>query len=97
MAQTPFLQGVANRHFKGDQERFLQTLLGQLDGMVYRCRDDEHWTMEYLSAGCKKLTGYPVEDLLLNTRVSYEQITHPEDRVRVRSHIGAALAAAHCF
>jgi diguanylate cyclase (GGDEF)-like protein/PAS domain S-box-containing protein len=75
----------------------LRTLLGQLDGMVYRCRDDEHWTMEFVSEGCMPLTGYRPEELLLNSRVSYEEITHAEDRARVREAIRRALEARQGF
>jgi len=97
MTQIPFLQSVANHHFKGDQQRFLTTLLEQLEGMVYRSRDDEHWTMEFVSVGCTKLTGYRPEDLLLNSRVSYEEITHPDDRARVRADIHRAIAERRAF
>src|SRR5215510_14637864 len=67
--------------------RMLQTLLGNLDGMVYRCRDDAEWTMEFVSEGCRRLTGYDADDLLLNNRVSYESITHADDRTRVREEV----------
>src|SRR4051812_7118771 len=77
--------------------RMLQTLLGNLDGMVYRCRDDENWTMEFVSEGCMRVTGYTPDDLLLNGRISYEEITHPEDRDRVRRTIHEALAARNRF
>ena len=82
---------------RGDQERLLKTLLGQLDGMVYRCRDDEFWTMEFVSEGCRALTGYQPEELLFNSRVSYEQVTHPEDRGRVRLSIREAIGAGRRF
>jgi diguanylate cyclase (GGDEF)-like protein/PAS domain S-box-containing protein len=74
-----------------DSARRLETLLGNLDGMVYRCRDDEFWTMELVSDGCFGVTGYPPSELLFNTRVSYEELTHPDDRMRVREVIRAAL------
>ncbi len=69
----------------------LQTLFGNLDAMAYRCRDDAQWTMEFVSDGCRKLTGYEPDDLLFNNRISYECITHPEDRVRVREAVHRAL------
>lgn len=75
----------------------LRTLLGNLDGMVYRCRDDVHWTMEFVSEGCRRLTGYDPEDLLFNRRLSYEALTHPEDRQRIREEIRAALRTSGRF
>ena len=75
----------------------LKMLLAQLDAMVYRCRDDEFWTMEFVSEGCRTVTGYRPEDLLFNSRISYEEVTHPEDRARVRATIRDALAAGRRF
>src|SRR5690606_25755067 len=77
--------------------RVLETLLGNLDGMVYRCRDDADWTMEFVSQGCVRVTGYAPSDLLLNNRVSYEEITHPDDRERVRAEVRAAIAERRRF
>ena len=41
------------------QQRLLDTLLDNLDGMIYRCLYDNSWTMIYVSKGCDSLTGYP--------------------------------------
>ncbi len=68
------------------------TLLDNLDGMVFRCRNDGEWSMEYLSDGCVRLTGYQPGDLLFNNCISYESITHPEDRARVRATIHTAIS-----
>src|SRR5438876_11745422 len=75
----------------------LRTLLSQLDGMVYRCRDDAHWTMVFVSEGCERLTGYRPGELIMNRRISYEEITHPDERERVRDAIGGALRARQRF
>jgi diguanylate cyclase (GGDEF)-like protein/PAS domain S-box-containing protein len=77
--------------------RMLRTLLGNLDGMVYRCRDDSEWTMEFVSEGVRRLTGYDAGDLLFNKRVSYEQLTFPEDRERVRAEIYSSLRSLGRF
>jgi diguanylate cyclase (GGDEF)-like protein/PAS domain S-box-containing protein len=91
------IKPLADAPARGDQERMLKMLLAQLDAMVYRCRDDEFWTMEFVSDGCRALTGYRPEDLLFNSRISYEEITYPEDRSRVRTAIREAIAAQRRF
>ena len=73
------------------RERLLEMLLAELDGMVYRCRVDRYWTMEFVSNGCERVTGYPAEDLLFNIRISYEDIIHPADRTRVRREVYQAI------
>ncbi len=62
-----------------EQGRMLRTLIGNLDGLVYRCRNDACWTMEFVSEGCERLTGYPAADLLHNRRISFDQLVHPQD------------------
>ncbi len=80
-----------------DPSRILDTLVNNLDGMVYRCAHDKDWTMLFVSQGCIQLTGYQPEELIDNIRISYEEITHPEDRTRVRQEIMRATAAGHRF
>jgi diguanylate cyclase (GGDEF)-like protein/PAS domain S-box-containing protein len=79
------------------QERRIETLMGNLPGMAYRCRNDPDWTMELISEGCLELTGYRVEDLLFNKVVSYESIVHPDDRRRARDEIDASLVLRQRF
>ena len=76
-----------------DQEysRMLRTLLGHLRGMVYRCLNDADWTIQFVSAGCLEVTGYTPVDLLLNNRISFEQMIHPEDRMWLREATRDAL------
>ncbi|HVN99733.1 MAG TPA: EAL domain-containing protein [Steroidobacteraceae bacterium] len=67
----------------GEAARLLTSLVGQLVGFVYRCRDDPQWTMEYVSEGFHALTGRQPEDLLGNRVCSYNDLIHPDDRARV--------------
>jgi diguanylate cyclase (GGDEF)-like protein/PAS domain S-box-containing protein len=78
-----------------DQEyvRMLRTLLGNLDGMVYRRRRDQQGTMEFVSAGCERVTGYQPFELLHNTRIGFEAIVHAEDQLWVCEAIRAAVEA----
>jgi diguanylate cyclase (GGDEF)-like protein/PAS domain S-box-containing protein len=71
--------------------RMLKTLLGNVDGMVYRCRPDAEWTMEFVSEGCVRVTGYSPRDLMYSGLVSYESLTHPEDQLWVRESVLHAL------
>lgn len=74
-----------------DITRLLTTITTHLVGMIYRCQVDANWTMVYVSDYCLKLTGYEAEDVTSSRRKSYEEITFPKDRARVRRDILAAL------
>ena len=65
--------------------RMLTTLIGNLDGVVFRCRNDSSWTMEYISAGCERLTGYTAEEFIDHRSVSFRDIVHEDDRAAVDS------------
>jgi diguanylate cyclase (GGDEF)-like protein/PAS domain S-box-containing protein/putative nucleotidyltransferase with HDIG domain len=58
----------------GESEQRMSALLSNLPGMAYRCRNDRNWTMQYVSEGCYRLTGYTKEELLHNNMVSYNDI-----------------------
>lgn len=74
-----------------NSDRVLGDLLRIMDGMIYRCSIDTHWTMQLLSDGCKEVTGYSADELCNNRVVSYEQLTEPEDRETVRNMLNAAI------
>lgn len=64
-----------------ESERSKSVLLTHLPGMAYRCDHDRSWTMQFVSAGCLELTGYPATDLIHNKRVSYNELIVPEYRL----------------
>lgn len=80
-----------------ERERQLSTLLSNLPGMAYRCRNDEQRTMEFVSHRAFALTGYPPEDLLDNRRVAYADLIHPKDRSEVWQQMQMALGRHEPF
>lgn len=63
-----------------ENQRILSTLMSNLPGMAYRCKNDSVWTMEFVSEGSLPLTGYMPEDLLQSKIISYGDLIHPDDR-----------------
>ncbi len=74
-----------------ESERRLSTLMSNLPGMAYRCLNDDNWTMEFASGGCKALTGYEPDEIIGNREISYNDLIHPENRTMVKSEIGRSL------
>jgi|GEM_PF-1968127 len=66
-----------------ESERSKSVLMANLPGMVYRCSYDRSWTMQFLSESCAALTGYRPEELVNNSKVSYNDLILPEDRRKI--------------
>jgi PAS domain S-box-containing protein len=75
-----------------ERERFLNTLMTNLQGMVYRCANDARWTLEFTNAGCAELTGYPPEALIGNAEVVFEDLIVAEYREATRREAQGAIA-----
>ena len=80
-----------------ESHRAHATLLRNLPGVAYRCLHDELWTMEVLSEGCRRLTGWDPEDLIGNATLPFVRLIHPDDRARVRAAVAEAVAADRPF
>jgi PAS domain S-box-containing protein len=90
------LVGIAIERERADEalhesQRMLTTLIGNLPGMAYRCRNDPDWTISFVSEGSLALTGYPPDALVENHDVAYGQLIHPEDQEMVREAVQSAL------
>jgi PAS domain S-box-containing protein len=80
-----------------ESQRTLATLLSNLPGMAYRCRFDQHYTMEFVSEGCFDLTGFPPEDLVQNRRAAFGNLILADDRQMVWNEAETALAKHEAF
>lgn len=74
-----------------ESQRVLSTLMSNLPGMAYRCRNDRNWTMEFVSEGSLELTGYQPSDLIENKKVAYGELIYPDDREMVWSEIQSSI------
>jgi PAS domain S-box-containing protein len=77
--------------FVRESERRLSTLLSNLPGMAYRCQNDRARTMEFVSDGARRLTGYAPEEIIGSRLISYGEIIFADDREEVWRQIHEAL------
>jgi PAS domain S-box-containing protein len=80
-----------------ESERRLSTLMNNLPGIVYRCRADESFTMEFASQGSKRLLGFEPEELLDHGPNAYQRIVHPEDRKNMLRLVRESVAKKRPF
>lgn len=58
--------------------RKMETMLDNLPGFVYTCSNDRDWNVEYISEGCKKITGYTPKEFLEQRTINFKQIILPK-------------------
>lgn len=79
-----------------ESERRLSTLISNLPGIAYRCRNDPSWSMEFVSRGVLEMVGYPPEDFTSGA-ISWADLIHPDHRDLVWERIQAAVARREPF
>lgn len=61
------------------------------DAFIYRCANDDVFTMEFMAGQVEKLCGYSITDILGNNRVAFGDLMHKEDATGVFAEVDAAI------
>lgn len=75
----------------------LRRVLSSLPAVVYRCRLDHERTVEFMSLGCRTVTGFEAADLVANRVTSFARLIHPDDRARVQEVVKAAARSGQPY
>ena len=79
-----------------ESSQALVRLMGNLSGVTYRAKMDNDWTMEFISSGCQKFTGYSDAEFYSNT-ITWNDLMVDEDRERVRLKVEQAITQKEYF
>jgi two-component system, LuxR family, sensor kinase FixL len=98
VASVVFLALVARVRSRQHQHTAsqLSTLLQNLPGMAYRCVHEASRPMEFVSEGCRELSGYSRSDFE-ERRVFWGELVHPDDRDRVWRTVQQATDANDAY
>jgi len=91
------VSAARSRNALEERNRRLETLISNLPGIVYRCRNEPGWPMEFVAGECADITGYTADDLESGRVVWGEDILYPDDRERMWEAVQAALDADEPF
>ncbi|PKP19548.1 MAG: hypothetical protein CVU04_05760, partial [Bacteroidetes bacterium HGW-Bacteroidetes-20] len=69
---------VENTSLLNISKRTLSSLMDNLPGFFYRCKNDKDWTMIVITDGCKELTGYESYELENNNVLSFNDLIHDD-------------------
>ena len=72
-----------------ESERALSTLLSNLPGYAFRVRNDDGFTLEYVSDGIFDITGHAAAEFISGS-VTVLEVAHPDDRKMI---VEAAISA----
>jgi PAS domain S-box-containing protein len=71
----------------------LSSLAQRLEGFAFRCQNDEHFSVIYISPSIEKTLGYPAGDFMHNTVRTLASVILAEDSSHIDEAISAALEA----
>ncbi|MBR7888238.1 PAS domain-containing protein [Marinomonas sp. A79] len=98
---TATLRDVTTRIQKTEigkaNHRNLSGLVDRMPAILYRGRNNHNWSMEYISEGCKALTGYQPSQLINQPQLSFGDLIHPEDAEKVWGKVQVALQECRYF
>jgi PAS domain S-box-containing protein len=73
-----------------ENERLMNSVLGQLPGLAYRCLVDRDWTVLFAKGNFRPIGGIDADDLAAG-RVKYGDILHPDDADRCARNVAEAV------
>jgi PAS domain S-box-containing protein len=88
---------IRNSVERSYQKRRLETLIENLPGVVYQCRNERGWPMTHLSGEVEDLTGYPPSEIRSRTGFYGSEIIHPEDQEDVWHTVQEAIERREPF
>ena len=76
-----------------ETSRQLESLIRNLPGMVYRCKrdDQDRWQLEFMSEGCRKMTGYGADTFMGRRGRHYDHLAVARDVKKVEKSVDQAL------
>jgi DNA-binding NtrC family response regulator len=80
-----------------EKSRQLDVLISNLPGIVYRCQYDKNWQMEFVSDGCKNLTGLSPDHFTRKKGRHYHLMAYPEERTSIIEELDLALEKSGTF
>jgi PAS domain S-box-containing protein len=91
------VDATRSRRLLTERTRRLETLISNLPGIVYRCRNESGWPMEAVAGEVERLTGYTDEQLERGDVSWGEDVLHPEDREAMWDAVQEGLVADDAF
>lgn len=73
-----------------ENERFLNSVVNNLQGVIYRCKNDKNWTMIFISNSVYDLTGYTSEEFL-SGKINFGELIYSETKTSCWNKVQKAI------
>jgi hypothetical protein len=97
MTKSGFRSGVTSTSRRENTPEaelaIMQSITARMKGFLYRCLNDDDYTLVYASPGILALTGYPTSDFIGNAVRTLPSLTKPADEQSVLQTVTEALRA----
>lgn len=80
-----------------DREKKYKALVSNVPGVIFQCRNDAEWTMEFISHKIESITGYAAASFINNRERSYASIIHEDDAEMVVQSVEASLGSSQPY
>jgi PAS domain S-box-containing protein len=84
------LRKKAEQSLRESEEKF-RSMVSNIPGVVYRCENDENWSVLFITDAIENLSGYRPVDFANNQANSLAGLIHPDDRERVMDYVNFSL------
>ena len=88
---------LATNHNTRTNSFDISELVQNLPGMAYRCRWTDAWTMEFVSNGCHRVTGYEPTEMVGTSALPWQRLLHPDDFPQIATEITLAAERRESF
>jgi len=78
-------------------KKWLETLVANVPGAIYRCALSSDWKVEFMSGGIEQITGYPAAEFIGNEGRSFLSVIHPDDAPVVDKAVRASVTRREPF
>lgn len=82
---------------KANASSSIEMIMSRIPAMVYRCKNDRNWSLEYVSNGCVEVTDYQPYELVKTPSTSYMDLIHPDDQSFCWEHVQHQLSKQLSF
>ncbi len=74
-----------------------EMIMSRIPAMIYRCKNDRHWSLEYVSNGCLEVSEYQPYELVRTPSIPYMSLIHPDDQQTCWEFVQKQIAKQQSF